>query len=225
MPQRILHLVAEQQRIGQLLFTYDAGGNPTGYNASPKTSYIGKLIMAYEILGGDPFFDLQIRSMSQAVFVVAGTETTPAQQLSSGDILAQPGLMDGISALLVQQMQSWSEDVIQYKRENLERKIRRAVDYSDQLGAEIKVLSAILNDASTSGSLANLTQQVQTLLADTTYRPIYNDVNNDVHGKLTHAPFSAYDPGPNRTIDPNYVRADGGPVIPGQQAPNTNKTT
>jgi hypothetical protein len=224
-PARVAHLLAEQERIGTLVFTYDAGGNPIGYNASPTTSYIGKLMMAYEILGGDPTFDLQIRSMSQPVFLVAGSETTPAQQLSSGDILATRGLRDAASAALVQQMKAWTEDVVQYKRENIERKIRRAVDYSDQLSAEIKVLSIIMNDAKTSGSLADLTTQSTTLLSDPSYRPTYNDVNNDLHGKLTHAPFSQYDAGPNRNVDPNWVRQDGGPILPGQQSPPTNKGT
>jgi hypothetical protein len=224
-PGRVLHLLAEQQRIGTLQFTYDSGGNPIGYNANPQTSYIGKLMMAYEILGGDPIFDLQIRSMSQPVFMLAGSETTPAQQLSSGDILGTHGLRDAPSAAYVQQMKGWTEDVVQYKRENIERKIRRMMDYSDQLGAEIQTLSIILNDGKTTGSLADLLTQVTNLLSDPSYRPIYNDTTGDIHGKLSHAPFSQYDPGPNRTIDPNWVRTDGGAILPGQQSPPTDKAT
>ena len=225
MPGRLQHLLAEQGRIGTLQFTYDAGGNPQGYSASPPSSYIGKLIQAYEILGGDPLFDLQVRQMSQPIFIVAGTETTPAQQLSSGDILGQPGLQDAPTATAVQQMKAWAPDVLQWKRENIERKVRRALDYSDQLTAEINTLSMIMNSSTTSGSLAYLTSQVTTLLADPTYRAIYNDVLQDLHGKYSHAPFAAYEPGPNRQIDPNFVRGEGGPVLPGQQAASTNQTS
>lgn len=217
-PGRVLHLLAEQQRIGFIQFTFDSGGNPIGYNANPATSYIGKLMMAYEVLGGDPIFDLQIRSMSQPVWVLGGTETTPGQMLSSGDILGTPGKRDAFSAALVQQMKTWSEDVIQYKRENIERKIRRALDYSDQLTAEITTLANILNDNTNLGSLADLTNQIMQLLGDPTYRPIYNDTTNDVHGKFTHAPFSQYEPGPMRTIDDAYVRGEGGIILPGQQS-------
>lgn len=223
-PGRRLHLLAEQGRLGNLQFTYDSGGNPIGYNAAPPSSYIGKLMQAYEILGGDPLFDLQVRQMSQPVFVQAGTSTTPAQQLSDGSIMGQPGLQDAPSASAVQQMKGWVPDVIQYKRENIERKIRRALDYSDQLTAEITLLSTILNDGTQVGSLASLTSAVVSLLQTPTYRAIYNDVNNDLHGKLTHAPFSAYDPGPDRSVFANYVRAEGGPVLPGQQALPVNQT-
>lgn len=223
-PGRVLHLLVERMRIGTLTFTYDAGGNPIGYNASPATSYIGKLMMAYEVLGGDPLFDLQIRSMAQAVFLLAGSETTPAQQLSSGDIMGSPGLLDGLTSSLVQQMKAWAPEVVQYKRENIERKIRRAMDYSDSLNAEINTLANITNANTQANSLSDFTTQVMTLLTDPTYRPIYNDVNNDVHGKLSHAPFAAYEAGPNRTLSPNWTRGEGGPLLPGQNAAPTNQT-
>ncbi len=216
-PGRLAHLIAEQSRIGTLTFSYDSGGNPIGYNASPPTSYIAKLVAAYEILGGDPLFDLQIRSMSQPVFVVAGDSVVPSQQLSSGDVLGMAGLNDGLTAQLVQQMRQQAQEAIQYKRENIERKVRRAMDYSDQLGAEITLLKNVLNDATALGSLANLTNQVTTLLADPTYRAAYNDTNNDIHGKLTHAPFSQWDPGPDRQAPPVTVRVDGGVSQGGNQ--------
>jgi hypothetical protein len=224
-PGRIGHLLAETQRIGTITSSYDnSSGNPISYSVQPTTSYIGKLMMAYEVLGGDPFFDLQIRTMGQAVYLTPGTNTTPAQRLSSGDILAQPGLNDALSANLMQQMRAWTQDVIQYKRENIERKIRRAVDYADQLTAEIQTLTVVIQDATSQGSVADLTTQIQALLADPTYRSIYQDTLNDVHGKFTHAPYTAYEPGPQRTIAPNYVRGEGGPILPGQQVAPTGTT-
>lgn len=218
-PGRVVHLLAERNRIGSLQFTFDSGGNPVGYSANPQTSYIGKLMAAYEILGGDPIFDLNIRTMGQPVFLIAGTETTPAQQLSSGDILGTPGKRDQLSATLVQQMRSWAPDVIQYKRENIERKIRRAVDYSDSLYAEIQQLAQILNDANTPTSLAAFTAQINTLLADPTYRPISNDTTGDLWMKRSNAPFSQYDPGPSTTVPQATVRGDGGVSIQGNSIP------
>ena len=223
-PGRLLHLVAEQMRIGTITFTYDAGGNPIAYNAggTPPTSYIGKLVAAYEILGGDPLFDLQIRQMSQPVFMLPGTSTTPPQQLSSGDIVGQPGLLDGQSAVVIQQSKAWVPDVVQYKRENIERKVRRAMDYVDSLTAEINSLTYILSDATNPNSLQSLIADIQTLLNDPNYRRAYNDVNQDFHGKLPHAPFGAWDPGPSRTVAPNTVLADGGPSLAGSQVPQGN---
>jgi hypothetical protein len=215
---RVIHLSAEIARIGTLLFSYDGGGNPISYTASPNSSYIGKLIMVYEILGGDPLFDLQVRSQAQAVYLVASSDhTTPAQQMSSGDIVGQPGLNDALSCSLVQQMKSWTEEVIQYKRENIERKVRRAVDYVDQLTAEKNLILAATSGASTTGSVANLTTQIATLLADPTYRATYNDTNNDYHQKLTKSPKGAFNPGANRTVAPGTVIVDGGVLISGQQ--------
>lgn len=224
MPGRLLHLVAEQTRIGTIQFTYDAGGNPIGYDAggTPPVTYIGKLVAAYEILGGDPLFDLQIRSMSQPVYMLPGTNTTPAQQLSSGDIVAQPGLMDGQSADVVQNAQAWAPDVLKYKRENIERKVRRAMDYVDSLTAEINTLTYILSDSSNTESLQYYITQIQTLLADPNYRRAYNDLNQDFHGKLPHAPFGAWDAGPSRNVPPNTTLQTGGPSLAGGQVPSGN---
>jgi hypothetical protein len=216
-PGRINHLTAEIGRIGNINFTYDAGGNPTSYVASPKSSYIGKLVMVYEILGGDPLYDLQVRSQAQAVYLVAGTKTAPAQMMSSGDIVGQPGLDDALSCSLVQQMKGWTEEVIQYKRENIERKVRRALDYVDQLTAEQKLLLLMTSDATTQGSHADLTTQIAALLADPTYRAVYNDTNNDFFAKFVNAPKGAMNPGPNRTVGPGTVIVDGGVLISGQQ--------
>ena len=214
---RIIHLSAEIGRIGNISFTYDAGGNPVSYTYGPKNSYIGKLVMVYEILGGDPLYDLQIRSQAQAIYLVASADhTTPAQQMSSGDIVGQQGLDDAVTSNLIQQMKSWTEDVIQYKRENIENKVRRAVDYVDQLTAEQNLL-LLMTNSTAQGSVAGITTQIATLLADPTYRAIYNDTNNDWHAKLVNAPKGAFNPGPGRTVGPGTVIVDGGPLVSGQQ--------
>jgi hypothetical protein len=218
---RLAHLLAEQGRIGNLQISYDSGGNPTSCTYGPPSSYIGKLVAAYEILGGDPLFDLQVRQMSQSVFILPPAATLPAQQLSDGSILSQPGLMDAPSCSLVQQMKGPMQEVLQYKRENIERKVRRALDYSDQLGAEITDLIDYLNNDI---GLQMLTGQVVTLLNDPMYRAIYNDVNNDIHGKFSHAPFLAYEPGPARTTFSNTGRIEGGINLAGNQASVLNQT-
>jgi hypothetical protein len=82
-----------------------------------------------------------------------------------------------------------------------------------------------VSSTTATGSVADITNQLAQLLADPTYRAANNNVTNDYQGKLTHAPLAAYNPGPNRTNDPNWVRADGGPILPGQQtSPYSNAT-
>ena len=66
---RIAHLTAEIDRVGDLAFAYDSGGNPSAITEDPPTTYCGKLYGAYSVLGGEVEFDLQVRSTSQGVLM------------------------------------------------------------------------------------------------------------------------------------------------------------
>jgi hypothetical protein len=213
---RITHLTAEQFRIGKLAFSYDSGGSPLGYVPQPQNSYIGRLLACYEILGGDPKHDLNIRSMAQPVFLLAGDETKPAQLLSNGEVMGAPGLADGDSAVLVQAARAWLPDVLQYKRDYLERKIRRMLDYSDQLQAEITLLQTIVAAKETDGSLEFIFDQVNQLLSDPTYRAIYDDKGKDPLAKKVYAPFKPYLGGPDVVPSDNYGRDVNGTTAPGE---------
>lgn len=193
--RRITHLNTEQRRIGGLTFEYDVGGVPVGtWSATSSTStYIGRLVAAYEILGGDVFFDLQVRDTeTQGVYLVRGTEVSPADRMSNGEIVGARGLADGPSAEYLQSARSWLIAPLHYRKEYLERKIRRALDYSDQLTAELAFLSNVRADAETYNSLEYLFVQINDLLKDFTYRSIYDDKGKDPHGKYTMAPFLPY---------------------------------
>jgi len=198
---RIIHLEAEIERVGNLGFAFDSGGVPTELATDPKgnpppPTYVGKLFSAYEALGGDAFFDLQVRSSGQAVFLVSGDETRESQQMSNGEIIGRRGLSDANSASLMTEARQWVEDDLDRRRNFLERKIRRALDYSDQLQTEVNTLRTILEDKTVDGSLAFLLAQVQALIADRQYRAITDDSNqSDPHGKFAKAPFAAYEPG------------------------------
>lgn len=211
---RIQHLRAEIERIGVLSFAYDAGGTPIGYTPDPPDSYIGRLLAAYEILGGDAFYDLNIRSTTQPVFLLKGGLTATPQMMSNGEIMPTGALADAPSAVLMQKARGWIEDTTQYRREYLERKIRRMVDYSDQLQAEVRTLRAIQGDADEAGSLESLITQIEELLADPTYRAINDDP--DPFGKKAYAPLAAYMPG-EKGADA-YERTFGGTVVPGEKA-------
>lgn len=217
LPGRILHLKTEQQRIGELAFAYDADGVPSRYVPSDE-SYIGKLVAAYEVLGGDPFYDLNIRSKRQAVFLLAGDAATPAQVFSNGEVLGLPGRADAQSGELTENAREWISDVLNYKRAYLERKIRRAVDYAEQLQEELDYLLLIASASDVEGSFDNVANQIHLLINDPNYRAIYDDKGKDPWGKKTDAPFKPYSAGPDRAPDDFYGRDTGttGVLDPGE---------
>lgn len=220
---RVNHLEAEKSRIGVVVFRFAEGGAPATVVADPPESYLGKLFAAYEVLGGDPFHDLRLRNVNQPIYVMRGTETVPAQYMSSGDVLGARGLADGDSALLMQTAKRWLEDTMQRRFGRLERKIRRALDYSDQLQAEIDVLQRIVFPDTYGASLEGIATQLEQLIADPNYRAIYDDAGADPFGFNTYAPFSSYDV--QATQDPNAVdrtadtaqRQNSGFVGPGEK--------
>lgn len=212
---RIAHLRAERARIGSLGFAFDAGGVPTNIAHDPPTTYIGKLFGVYEALGGDAFFDLQVRSTSQPVFKLKGDEVNSSQVMSNGEVIGSPGLSDAESALLMQQARGWVQDTLFYRREAIERKIRRALDYADQLQVEINQLTALKAQATTTGALEFILGNIDQLLSDRQYMAASNDGSKpDPHGKLAYAPFAAYMPGPDRATGDDFQRTLDGPAVP-----------
>jgi hypothetical protein len=197
--KRIQHLTIEKQRIGFLQFAYDSAGQPTSYATGQPgfATYIGKLMSAYEVLGGDPFYDLQVRAMSDPVYYRKGTETAQAKVLSNGEPVPQQGLADGPSGNAVRSIRYWTEGSID-RLDRIERKVRRAIDYADQLQSEINILTSIRKSVEVSGSLENLIALVNQLFTDTSYRAIADDKGKDSFGKVVYAPMSSYDQGGTR---------------------------
>lgn len=190
---RVRHLTFEQQRLGSLTFQYDAGGTPLSATPSDaKSTYIGKLVAAYEVLGGQVTNDLQVRALGQAVYLLAGAENATPQLMSNGEVMSPKGLSDASTTVLIQQARAWLDGPLRYRREYLEHKIRRAIDYSDQLQVEIDLLNQISQNAETEGSLEYIFSTIGDLFTDAEYRPIYDDKGQDQHGKLTYSPFAPY---------------------------------
>ena len=196
---RVQHLTIEKQRVGFLKFTYDSAGQPTRYETGQPgfTTYIGKLMSAYEVLGGDPFYDLQVRSMSNPVSYTKGTETYSGKVLSNGEPVPSLGLADAVSGNAVRSMRDWMSENLD-RLERIERKVRRATDYSDQLQIEIDILTSITNAVEVDGSLENLIALVNQLFTDPSYRAIADDQGKDPFGKMIYSPMSSYDQGGTR---------------------------
>lgn len=214
---RIAHLKAERDRIGNLAFAYDQEGKPTHSTVDPPTTYCGKLYAAYEALGGDVEHELQVRSKRQAVYVMAGDVTRAPQRLSNGEVISRPGLADGHSGVIMQKLRSFVAADLHRRREQLERKIRRALDYADQLDDEIAQLEKMRASAETSGSMEAYFKAIAELTADSRYFAITDDKDSpDPHGKFARAPVGAYTPGPKGTSATGYERTSKGLVKPTQ---------
>lgn len=207
---RIAHLKAEIGRTGTLVFRFDSNHVPEAVTANPSDSYLGKLLAAYQVLGGNPFLDLRSRNKNQAVFVLQGSAAVPATAMSSGEVLGTRGQQDAFSSELMRKMRRPVQDVLDYRFTLLERKIRRAIDYTDQLTEEIRELEATAAAATTDGSLEFVANQLEQLIGNRNYRAIYDDHGSDPLGLNTHAPFSQYDVempvdpaagGPNRVVE------------------------
>jgi hypothetical protein len=220
---RVRHLKAELGRTGSLSFSFGANGVADNVTANPTDSYLGKLLAAYQVLGGDPFFDLRSRNKSQAIFVVQGTAAIPSSTMSHGEVMGAKGLQDAYSAELVRKMRRPVQEALDYRFTFIERKIRRALDYADQLHDEIAELETMQAAATLEGSLEFIANQVQQLFGNRNYRAIYDDQSSDPLGRNTYAPFSQYDVdppvdpvvgAPNRVVE-RPQRQDSGFVAPG----------
>jgi hypothetical protein len=221
---RIRFLSLEISRIGTVSFKYDEGV-PQGYAATPTDSYLGKLLAAYEVMGGDPFQNLRVRQKTQPVYILQGDESTPPQFTSSGEVVGGKGLLDGPTAELMRAAREWVDETLQARFNRLERKIRRAMDYSDQLQQEALSLQVIQQAAQIEGSLEFIAAQIDEYLMDHNYRAIYDDSGSDPFGLKVYAPFSSYDGAPPK--DPNAdvhrervtaQREDSGYRGPGENA-------
>lgn len=214
---RVAHLEAERDRIGDLSVAFDSSGNPTHVASDDQDTYLGRLFGAYEALGGDIEFDLQVRSTAQPVFRLPGDANRPAQLLSNGEVISYAGLGDAESALVMQAMRGWVDQDLNRRRESLERKIRRAIDYAEQLDAEIGQLKLLQRDEDVEGSLKHYVKVIENLAANRQYMAITNDENSpDPHGRFAKAPIAGYTPGEKGATAVSYERTVDGLVKPDQ---------
>lgn len=189
---RVSHLNAELARVGELTFVFDSSNQPIQVSATDG-SYIAKLLAAYEVLGGNPFLDLRTRNTDQAIYVLRGTEDQDAQYMSNGEPLTTRGLQDSLSAELVRKLREPLLDAIARRFGSLERKIRRALDYTDELRKEAARLDVYQRAATEEGSLEYIASRIEQLFSDRNYRAIFDDGGGDPLGINTYAPFSQYD--------------------------------
>jgi len=127
-------------------------------------------LQAYRALGGFPEQDFLLRTSDQPVYLTQG----PAVNMNDASGVAQGGFSDVFTngrryrgnqrfdrdlGYPMEKFKRWQLEAIKQKREHLEYKIKRALDYSDQLQIENTFLQAMIAPTSTTdvnGQIANL---------------------------------------------------------------------
>lgn len=194
-------LLRKISEVGVFTTEYDEETKyPVKYSVS-DSSYAGKLLQAYKALGGNPEKEFILRTRDQPVFLVKGNNlnTRDPQDTASGfsDLYSNGRRYRGNQrfdrdvAVLVEKLKKWQLESIKRKRELLEYKIKRSLDYADELQLEYDVLDAMVgtgSELSVSSQVARLTR----VMTRTGAANVINDLS-DVFG------FNIGKPG-----DPNF---------------------
>lgn len=166
-------LGAEASRVGIFSTVYNPETSyPESFTVSPPSSYGAKLMLAYRILGGVPERDMLLRTSDDPVFLTRGTNVQKSTETgtveggysdlySSGRRYRGNQRFDRDLGVKVEKLKRWQLEAVKHKREHLEFKIKRALDYSDQLLTEKKLIDGMLAAESTS----SVDQQITDLLA------------------------------------------------------------
>lgn len=153
--RRISWLKADLLRVGVFSTQYDPETNlPVLFSVAPSNSYGAKLMLAYKILGGFPEMEMLLRTRDIPVFKVRGVPINNDQsdpdagqsfEYSNGRRQRSGMRFDRDMCVKVDKIKNWQLEVIKRKRESLEYKIKKALDYSDQVSEEIKHLSSMVD--------------------------------------------------------------------------------
>lgn len=165
------HFSTDYDDATKLPMPFDPETGTGGFTCSPANSYGAKLLEAYRILGGVPEDDMLLRTSDDPVFLLSGTEDDPDDETSGYSTVYSNGRVDRGGTrfdrdlgLKVMRLKLPFLEVIKHKRERLEFKIKRALDYSDQLESEIASIDALLSDGP--GSLDDLLSKVGSTMAE-----------------------------------------------------------
>jgi hypothetical protein len=138
-------LLAEVARTGTVQCVYDEDGViPVSFSAAPNT-YIWKLLLAYRTLGGVPENDMLLRTRDNVVFLGRGASMDDKPGYSNGRLNRGGQIFDRDLGLAVEAMKKWQLEAVKTKRERLEYKIKRALDYADQLQEEYNLIQGLVS--------------------------------------------------------------------------------
>lgn len=145
----------QQSRNGIFVTEYDPQTFlPILFEVANPQSYGAKLILAYRSLGGNPERDFLLRTSDQPVFLTRGknigddiTDATAGYSdvFTNGRRVRGEQRFDRDVGLIVEKLKTWQLEPIKRKREHLEYKIKRCLDYSDQLEKEGVLLDLLID--------------------------------------------------------------------------------
>lgn len=144
-------------RIGKFSVVNDVSGNPAGFSVTPLSSYGAKLFQAYKILGGIPEQDFLLTDRKNPNFLTRGQPIRNVEgefisggysdEYRDGRIYRGDMRFDNILGDRVEKLKDGFRSVIKKKRENIEYKVKAALDYSEQLEDEVILIDKLLSDA------------------------------------------------------------------------------
>ncbi len=151
-------LSAQLFRNGLFITNYDEQTMmPVSFTATDG-SYSAKLLLAYKSLGGNPEQDFLLRTKENPVYLTRGNNLSTSSMgnptdgysdvFSNGRRIRGSQRFDRDIGIQVDRLKYWQLEVIKRKREHLEFKIKRALDYSDQLQREIELIDVLLQEDS-----------------------------------------------------------------------------
>jgi hypothetical protein len=151
---RLVWLKRQLELNGIFSTEYDDNNDPVSFSCNPPHSYGAKLMHAYRILGGVPERDMLLRTSDKPVYLTRGVNIDSESSTSGYSDVFSNGRryrgnqrFDRDIGLKVQRLKSWQLEIIKRKREHLEFKIKRCLDYSDQLQNEIIFLTRMTGDS------------------------------------------------------------------------------
>lgn len=152
--KRISYLEALIAKNGVYTTKFDDNYNPISYTVAPAWSYAAKLIKVYKCLGGDPLKDFIIRDRNHVTYKLKGvpfdnnrTNTTSGMSEVNSDGTIERGfLFDRDVGIRQEVAKNWQLEAIKRKKEQLEFKIKRCLDYSDALVKEKEMLERMIEN-------------------------------------------------------------------------------
>lgn len=143
---RIAYLKSAIERLGWIEYGFDEEGTRVDYVVRPVNSMLAKYARAYEYYGGD-LNRLQIRSRGDWIFMTKGEfdlgDSRPATggRPSEGDYKrSNRRYNDDVPGNYIHSTKDWVLPSIKRRLEDLEFRIKRMVDLSDQHIEEIILL-------------------------------------------------------------------------------------
>jgi hypothetical protein len=165
---RRMWLQKEISKIGTFITEYGDDFMPKEFTATPHNSYAAKLIEAYKIMGGVPERDMLLRTLDKPVYLTSGQNITKTEggvsggysdTFSNGRRFRGGQRFDRDLGLTIDRLKRWQLESIKHKREHIEYKIKRALDYSDQLQIELNQIETLLGDGE--GSVDDQIQKIE----------------------------------------------------------------